>query len=438
AFGRSDRRSIRAGGGPSVMIVDAGRRFDSGISDYACLLAKAFARRGPTSTLLIRSAAPRTTGLRRRAGLRMTGRRALPTVPVRPGIDGFCGRSVPAAVRFLRSRRPDVLVLQWRAGTMVHSSLLLAAIAARQGTRVVLEWQQGQDLAGARSPRSPRFPVSGGYARRVRGLLLARCDGHVVHSEHDAALLRTGGYPLRGPVQVAPIGPYDLGPAEAGVGRQRSTFDAPDATSVRTLLSFGARQQDGVDDLVAAFDSLPDLVAARLRLVIVGETRRGRAVAARSQQGQITVLDGHQGDSDVRRLFGEADAVALPYRRSSAPVSPQWLHLAMSAGLPVLVSGVGSLREAAAEYAGAVLTEPGDVADIARGLTDLLGRCGRSFPDPHSWTRTLDAYDHLFAGLGIAPVVRVTRAGRQTELTRDQLVSQVVALSSPTMIGALR
>jgi len=351
------------------------------------------------------------------------------------GIDWFWGRSMLRALRFLRSEQPDVLVLQWWTGAVLHSYLLLAAVAARQGTKVLMEWHEVQDTAEV------RIPGVSAYVGRLMGRLLARCDGHIVHSAYDLRLLR-GAYPLRGPVQIAPHGPYDHVTADASFGRLRSAFDAPDSTSIRTVLSFGViRPYKGVEDLVAAFDLLPDQVASRLRLVIAGETWQGwtaplKAVAASPRRDQITVINRYVDDAEVSRLFREADAVALPYRRSSAS-GP--LHIAMSAGLPVLVSDVGGLGAAAGEYAGAVFTEPRDVADIARGLTDLLGLCGRTFPDPHSWMRTMAAYDRLFEATGLIPAAaRPTTPGPATQLTADELVSQIVALSSPTIAGSLR
>jgi glycosyltransferase involved in cell wall biosynthesis len=421
---------------PRIMIVGSGWRFTSGISYYTCRLANAFAERRPTSALLMRSLVPRVLYPgRRRVGVKVNSLTYSPQVSVLDGIDWFWGRSMLAALRFLRSQRPDVLVLQWWTGAVLHSYLLLAVLAARRGTRVVLEWHEVQDTGEA------RIPGASVYVRHLMGQLLARCCGHMVHSEYDLSLLRAN-YDLSGPVQIAPHGPYDHLTADPAVGRQRSAFDAPDATSTRTVLSFGViRPYKGVEDLVAAFDSLPDQVASRLRLVIAGETWEGwtaplDAVAASPRRDQITVINEYIDDAEVSRLFHEADAVALPYRRSSAS-GP--LHIAMSAGLPVLVSDVGGLHAAAGEYAGAVFTRPQDIEDIARGLTELLGLCGRSFADPHSWSRTLDAYDRLFEAAGILPPrARARQIGRQTQLTPDQLVSQVEALSSPTITGSLR
>jgi glycosyltransferase involved in cell wall biosynthesis len=101
----------------------------------------------------------------------------------------------------------------------------------------------------------------------------------------------------------------------------------------------------------------------------------------------------------VAEFFRNADAVALPYRRSS---SSGPLHIAMSCGLPVLVSDVGGLREAAEKYEGVVFTKPTDPRDIARGLEELSGLTGRTYRDPHSWTNTREAYERLFRSIGVS------------------------------------
>jgi len=379
---------------PSVMVVGPGWRFTSGMSYYTCRLANAFAERTDTSALLVRRLVPRALYPgRRRVGRPVNSLTYRPDVPVFEGIDWYWGRSIVTAVRFLRGRRPDVLVLQWWTGAVLHSYLLLAVLARRRGARVVVEWHEVQDTGEA------RVPGATAYVTRLLRLLLARCDGHVVHSAHDLALLRRA-YHLTGPVEVAPHGPYDhltIPSAAAPAGPDGGPAPRP---GERTLLYFGiVRPYKGVEDLVAAFDLLPDDIAGGLRLDLAGETWEGwtaprDAVRRSPRRDRITVIDRYVTDAEAAGLFAAADAVALPYRRSS---SSGPLHLAMSAGLPVLVSDVGGLREAAGDYAGAVFTPPGDPASIAAGLVDLLSRTGRRYADPCSWSRTLDAYDRLLA-----------------------------------------
>jgi len=57
-------------------------------------------------------------------------------------------------------------------------------------------------------------------------------------------------------------------------------------------------------------------------------------------------------DEELAAYVARADAIVLPYHRSSMS-GP--LHVALAAGLPVVVTAVGGLVEAVQNYAGAVL-----------------------------------------------------------------------------------
>ena len=108
---------------------------------------------------------------------------------------------------------------------------------------------------------------------------------------------------------------------------------------------------------------------------------------------RITFVNRYIPDDELARYLSEADAVVLPYLRSSAS-GP--LHMAMSFGLPVAVSGVGGLKEAAAGYEGATFVQPGNVDDLRRALLALPAMTGRTYSDPHSWARSAALLAELF------------------------------------------
>jgi glycosyltransferase involved in cell wall biosynthesis len=101
-------------------------------------------------------------------------------------------------------------------------------------------------------------------------------------------------------------------------------------------------------------------------------------------------------DDEVSAHFAAADAVALPYTRSSAS-GP--LHLAMASGLPVVVTDVGGLRDAAGDYAGAVWVGAADPAALRDALLGLPAMRGQHFSDPRSWQDTVDTYERLVAAM---------------------------------------
>ena len=102
-------------------------------------------------------------------------------------------------------------------------------------------------------------------------------------------------------------------------------------------------------------------------------------------------------DGEIAAHFAGADAVVLPYRRSSAS-GPA--HIAMSNGLPLVITAVGGLPAAVADYEGAILVPPRDPAALRDALRLLPALVGRRYRDPHSWDRTVARYGELMRELG--------------------------------------
>jgi glycosyltransferase involved in cell wall biosynthesis len=165
------------------------------------------------------------------------------------------------------------------------------------------------------------------------------------------------------------------------------------------LLYLGlVRPFKGVEDLVEAFSGLARSDAERLRLTIVGETWEGwtapaEAIARSRHADLIERVDRYVTDAELAAYFAKADAVVLPYHRSSAS-GP--LQIAMSAGLPVVVTSVGGLVEAVRDYPGALLVPPRDPQALRGALLELPALRGRRYSDPHSWQTTADEFTALF------------------------------------------
>src|SRR5579885_475218 len=102
-----------------------------------------------------------------------------PSVPVFDGVDWFWLPSLWRALRFLRARQPDVLVLQWWTGAVLHTYAVLAAAARHRGARVVVEFHETQDTGES------RIPFVASYGRWIARRVLSRCSAVVVHSEFD-------------------------------------------------------------------------------------------------------------------------------------------------------------------------------------------------------------------------------------------------------------
>jgi glycosyltransferase involved in cell wall biosynthesis len=136
----------------------------------------------------------------------------------------------------------------------------------------------------------------------------------------------------------------------------------------------GLEPRKNLEPLVRAFGSLPD---ADVWLVVAGgpvrwapeyAARVERAIAAVPGPARRRVVrTGYIPDADRRALLSGADVMAYPslYEGFGFPVLE-----AFAANVPVLTSNVSSLPEVAGEAA--VLVDPRDHDDIARGLTLLL------------------------------------------------------------------
>jgi glycosyltransferase involved in cell wall biosynthesis len=170
----------------------------------------------------------------------------------------------------------------------------------------------------------------------------------------------------------------------------------------RILFLGVVRPFKGVENLVEAFSTLDRDKAELFRLTIVGETWEGwvapnEAIARSPHADLIERVDRYVTDAELAAYFAQADAVVLPYHRSSAS-GP--LHIALSAGLPVVVTAVGGLVEAVRDYPGALLVPPRDPVALQAALLQLLQRRGQRYDDPHSWDRTASSFRLLIDELG--------------------------------------
>jgi glycosyltransferase involved in cell wall biosynthesis len=366
---------------PRIVVVGSGWHFLSGISYYTCRLSNALAERFEVGAVLMRRLLPRRLYPgRARVGQQLSGLRY--EVPVFDGVDWFPIPSLLGAIRFVG--KTDVLVLQWWTGTVLHSYLTLALAARLRGARVVIEFHEVQDTGEA----AHRWAAL--YTRWLIKPLLRLTSGVVVHSRFDLVALREVYGLGRVPAQIALHGPYD----------HHAVIPAARGASKNRLLFFGTiRPYKGLEDLIEAFARLPE----SYHLTVVGETWEGwdrpaRMIAESPAAARITLVNRYVADAEVDRYFGEADVVVLPYRRSSAS-GP--LHIAMSHGLPVVVTAVGGLVEAAEGYSGAVMTPAASPGDLVVAIERAAGLTGRRHADPSSWERTVSAYVRLLEEIGV-------------------------------------
>jgi glycosyltransferase involved in cell wall biosynthesis len=394
-----------------VVVVGAGPRFASGISHYSYLLTSTLASEYDAGALLMRRLVPkRLYPGRNHVGTAVAGSIAYPPeVPVYDGVDWYWGRSMTGALRYLDEQRPAVVIFEWWTGAVLHTYLRLARHVARRGARIILEWHEVQD------PGEAAKPIAHRYVRTLMPRLLPLVDAHVVHSDFDLQAIPTA-YPLGNAiVRVMPHGPY-----HHVVSSTATSADVTDDAPFR-LLFFGLiRPYKGVEDLVEAFSMLDREQASQFRLSVVGETWEGctapdQAIARSPHADLIERVDRYVSDEELAEYVAQADAIVLPYHRGSLS-GP--LFIAMTAGLPTVVTAVGGLVEVVEDYAGAVLVPPRDPAALRDALLGLPARRGERYENPRSWQQTLEGYraliDVLFSRNGGDPALS-SLAGRQVD-----------------------
>jgi glycosyltransferase involved in cell wall biosynthesis len=390
-----------------ICVVGSGTRFISGISYYTYYLSDALQETFDVSVVLMRRLLPRRfyPG-RKRVGAHITDIETSSIVPTFDGVDWFVVPSLFRAGRFLRRQNPDVVVFQWWTGTVLHSFLYLLRVARRSGASVIVEFHEDQDSGETGVPLVERL-VRPGLLHLIRS-----AQHYVVHSQWDKDRLgaKFGLDPAR--VTVIPHGPYPIDeideaagesqsrPASAPVTQQEDTQE--DTQEEVTILFFGTiRPYKGAEDLVEAFNLLPRNGTIRWRLLAVGETWEGWELPAEKIResafaGDIEFINRYVTDSELPDLFDRADIVALPYHRASAS-GP--LHMTMHRGLPVVVTDVGGLVEAAADYSGTVFVPPANPTALAQGIVSALDLRDRHHADTHTWDDSRARYTSLIEGI---------------------------------------
>lgn len=374
-----------------ILVVGSGTRFLSGISVYSIRLANALAEAGHrTSLVTMRQLLPtRLYPGRQRVGASLTDLQRDPRVRLFDGVDWFWWPSLIRAAAFLMRRRPEIVVLQWWTGTVLHSYLAICLLARLTGARVIIEFHEVLDTGEV------RIPLWRTYAGIMGAAVVRLAHAFAVHSTFDRELLRSRYRLGRRPVATIPHGPYEHYRAPA-TEEPPLRMAPPDALN---LLYFGViRPYKGLEDLVAAFDAIPEPEIEGYWLTVVGETWEGWTLPAERittsrYSNRISFVNRYVHDRELDGFLRGADTIVLPYRRSSIS-GP--LHVAMAYGLPIVMTDVGGNTEAAQGYEGLVLVPPADAPALTRALRGLHAMRGIKSYREHSWQHVAEQYESLF------------------------------------------
>jgi glycosyltransferase involved in cell wall biosynthesis len=392
AVGTDEPRS-----GLKVCVVGSGTKFVSGISYYTYFLANALKQRCDVVAILMRHLIPkRWYPGRQHVGRNVMAYDLATEMPTFDGVDWWGWPSVPRALAFLRAQQPQVLILQWWTASVLPWYLLLARQVVRRRGAVIMELHEDLDTGEA------RLPLVGWFARRGLKTLCQWASMLVVHSawDRDRMSASLGISPAH--FRVIPHGPYPISGVTSGESSGLARSRTHREPSELTVLFFGTiRPYKGLEHLIQAFEQVRRDLALPWKLLVVGETWEGwtlplELVQQSPYRQDIVLVNRYVTDEEAAGFFRRADVVALPYLRSSAS-GP--LAIAQSCGLPVVVTAVGGLVEAAGDYAGAVLVRPGKPDELAKGLLAAADLRGRTHSAPVTWQAVAQSYADIFASV---------------------------------------
>jgi glycosyltransferase involved in cell wall biosynthesis len=281
-----------------------------------------------------------------------------------------------ASALFYRGGAPDELERSSRS--LLHAAGFAARLAicvarrAHQWDSIVAHWLAPSALAALPS-RAPLLAIAHGgdvhllrrtrllapalYALRARNARLAFVSRDLLDIARDAAP-GLGGW-LETAAIVQPMG-IDLA---RFAQLARAPVHPPTILVAARLVPI-----KGVD---VALDALAH-VRSPARLVIAGDGPLRDALAARTPDGDRTVFLGTVDAGTRDRLLSEASVVIVPSRvlaNGRTEGMPMIALEALAAGVPVIASAVGGLRELAAH---AVLVPPEDPRALAAAIDRAL------------------------------------------------------------------
>jgi len=378
-----------------VCIVGPSKKFLSGISYYTIRLANSLAGDYDVSVLCFRNLLPKFMFPgRKHVGKDLANLDYGGDVKVFNGMDYNNPLTWYRAYKFLKRESPDVVILQWWTSSAAHMHLIIGMINAISiKAKVILEFHEVVD------PLEESILPIRIYSRIMGRFLVRRASLYVAHSESDRRLIAAKYRIPDERVHVIPHGLYDqYEPISKEEARKKLGLDGD-----YVILSFGLiRPYKGIPNLIKAFDSLPEDVAGRSRLLIAGEIWEDGEAVTQAINGckykeRITLVDSYIPDDSIPLYFNASDVVALPYLRAS---QSGVAHIAMAFGKPIVVSKVGGLEESMADYAGTYFVPPGDAHAVKEALLKLYNERPAAYEPPNrGWDVVKEKYGTVISTL---------------------------------------
>ncbi|MGA8668482.1 MAG: glycosyltransferase [Terracidiphilus sp.] len=269
-------------------------------------------------------------------------------------------------IRYTAHTKRRVLHILWNGRFEFFDRTLLMLYYKLYGKKVVLT---AHNVNGAR--RDGKDSLLNRVTLRMQYSL---CDHVFVHTQKMKEELCEG---FRVPEDAVTVIPYPMNYAlpDTGLTSAEAKLRLGLGDEEKTILFFGKiRPYKGIEHLVAAFKLLSASCTGKYRLILAGEPNKDAEEYLREIQRFVTreippeqvILRTHFiPDEEMELYFKAADVLVLPYKEI---FQSGVLFLALSFGLPVIATDVGSFREDIVEGYTGFLCKPGDPADMARAV----------------------------------------------------------------------
>lgn len=211
-----------------------------------------------------------------------------------------------------------------------------------------------------------RFPLD----RLLTKMVLKGGDGFIVHSEKDAADLRSIKKQAQYVKTVLPsFSLFNTGEMSREKARKLLGIKAED----KVLLFFGlVRPYKGLQYLLKAFGKIKDM--ADLRLLIAGSFSGDKQeyldiLSEEKIQDKVMIYDAYIPDTEVEKYFQASDLVVLPYVSATQSAVVQ---TAFDFEKPVIVTNVGGLPEVVMDGQTGYVVPAENVQAIADKIRDFF------------------------------------------------------------------
>lgn len=303
-----------------------------------------------------------------------------------------------------RERRQGMAVVHWQSATHARKLRMLQVAWRPKG---VTRWVHTVHNV---MPHDDEGADSQAQYRQ----LYAAADGLIFHAEASRKRFAELFPTLAGlPHATIPLGHF-------GFLAPWSEHALPLGERDPVILFFGSiRPYKGLMELLEAFALVRDRIP-RARLAIVGRPYGSwepyeETIRRLKLESSVTARLGYVPEAEVPTVLAQARLVCLPYREIDMSGV---LLLAMAAGLPVVASNVGGIKEVLKDGETGCLTPPRDVEALAETLSGILddpdrlsamGQRAKQIAErEYSWERIASQTLRFYASLGAdVPVPRL-------------------------------